>query len=119
MLSEPITSWWMDLATLLVQCRLRAGLSQRELAARAGTSAAAVCLYERGERVPRVDTLMRLVAATGHTLELTVAPPSRRVDVDANGRIFEDLLHLADRLPQRHAGELAAPPFAEVVRGAS
>ncbi len=100
----------MDVATLLTDARRRAGLTQRELAHRAGTSAAAVCLYERGERVPRVDTLTRLVAATGATLDLSVTPPAP-VDVAANGRTLADLLTLADHLPQRSAPRLEAPQF--------
>lgn len=58
----------MDVATFLRTCRSEAGLTQRQLADRAETSAAAVCHYERGTRVPRADTLVRLVAATGSTL---------------------------------------------------
>jgi transcriptional regulator with XRE-family HTH domain len=98
----------MDHATLLRTERRRAGLSQRELAARAGTSAAAVCLYERGERIPRTDTLARLLAAAGATLMLG-ARRSDAVDVAANGRALEELLDLADHLPQRHDDELRAP----------
>lgn len=101
----------MDVATLLTQCRTRAGLTQRELARRAATSAAAVCMYERGERIPRVDTLTRLIAASGSTLHLAAtAGPS--LDVHANARTLEELLALADHLPQRSAQNLAAPPFA-------
>jgi len=108
----------MDVATLLTRCRLRAGLSQRELARRAETSAAAVCLYERGERVPRVDTLTRLVAATGSTLELVATSPPP-LDLASNARELEELLALADQLPQRPAGNLEAPPFAALAhRGA-
>jgi transcriptional regulator with XRE-family HTH domain len=100
----------MDAGTLISFHRRRAGLSQRELATRAGTSAAAVCLYERGERVPGTTTLARLIAATGATLALDAVAP--RVDVDANGRTLVDLLDLVDRLPRRHAPHLTAPPFA-------
>lgn len=114
-LSNPITSAAMDAATLLTRARLRAGLSQRELADRAGTSAAAVCLYERGGRLPRVDTLARLVAATGATLELAAAPPSK-VDVEANALVLEELLALADRLPHRSVGRLRAPVLARAAR---
>ena len=103
----------MDVPTLLVQCRTRAGLTQRELAARAGTSAAAVCLYERGERIPRVDTLTRLVAATGSTLRLEAARPPP-IDVDANARTLVELLELADHLPRRSEPELRAPVFAAI-----
>ena len=100
----------MDVATLIATTRRLAGLSQRELAARARTSAAAVCQYERGERVPRVDTLRRLVAATGSALTLDAAPPPR-IDVAANGRDLEQVLGLADALPQRRDPELRYPPL--------
>lgn len=58
----------MDCATLIRIHRTRSGFSQRELAKRAATSAAAICLYETGQRVPRVDTLARILRATGATL---------------------------------------------------
>ena len=102
----------MDAATLLSRCRERANLSQRELARRADTSAAAVCLYERGVRVPRLDTLIRLIAATGWTLELAATPPPA-IDIQVNGRALEDLLDFADNLPKRRRDpELPSPPFA-------
>jgi transcriptional regulator with XRE-family HTH domain len=107
----------VDAATLLTRCRVRAGLTQRELARRAGTSAAAVCLYEQGERVPRIDTLTRLVAATGSTLELD-AVPGPAVDVAANARTLEELLDLTDHLPQRSARRLGVPPFAALAQRA-
>lgn len=107
----------MDPGTLLRAARARAGLSQRELAHRAGTSAAAVCLYETGARVPRVDTLARLVAATGATLRLSAVSGS--VDVEANGRALLEVLDLADHLPKRRDGDLAAPVFAHLVLGRS
>jgi transcriptional regulator with XRE-family HTH domain len=100
----------MDPATLIALCRRRAGLSQRELAARARTSAAAVCQYERGERVPRVDTLRRLVAATGTALTLE-APPVLPMDLAAKGRDLAQVLDLADLLPKRYEPDLAYPPL--------
>ena len=105
----------MDVATLLRDTRRRAGLSQRELARRAGTSAAAVCLYERGDRRPRVDTLERLLAAGGATLSLDalVGPV---IDLVARGEDLVAVLDLADRLPQRHDPELTFPPFRAQVR---
>ncbi len=104
------------MATLLRRTRRRAGLSQRELARRARTSAAAVCLYERGERVPRVDTLERLLAAAGAALSLdaSLAPA---IDLRARAEDVVAVLDLADRLPQRHSPTLEYPPFrAQVVR---
>ncbi|MDA8395617.1 MAG: helix-turn-helix transcriptional regulator, partial [Candidatus Dormibacteraeota bacterium] len=48
---------------MLRTTRERAGLSQRQLARRAGTSQAAVSCYERGTVSPSVRTLARLLAA--------------------------------------------------------
>ena len=104
----------MDVATLIRLARRRAGLTQRELAVKARTSAAAVCQYERGERVPRVDTLRRLIAATGTTLALDVpsAPP---LDVRAIGRDLVMVLGLADALPKRTEPELRYPVLASLL----
>jgi transcriptional regulator with XRE-family HTH domain len=55
--------------------RRRAGLTQTELAERAGTSQAAVSAYESGRRSPSVDTLVRILAATGLELRMRLAPP--------------------------------------------
>ena len=104
----------MDAATLIARCREQAGLSQRALAERAKTSAAAICLYERGERVPRVDTLARIVAATGSTLELDARPA--RIDLAANARALEELLELSDHLPRRSTDDLRFPVFRDLAR---
>jgi transcriptional regulator with XRE-family HTH domain len=101
-------------ATLLSTARRRAGYSQRELAQRAETSAAAICLYERGARVPRVDTLQRLLAAAGATLALD-AHHGPDLDLASRGADLVAVLDLADRLPQRHEPRLAFPPFRELV----
>jgi transcriptional regulator with XRE-family HTH domain len=82
----------MDAGTLISSHRRRAGLSQRELAARAGTSAAAVCLYERGDRVPGTTTLARLIAATGATLTLDAVESP--VDVVAKCLTLVEMIEL-------------------------
>jgi transcriptional regulator with XRE-family HTH domain len=64
-------------ATLLVAARLEAGMTQRELADRAGTSGAAVAAYERGTKEPRLSTLDRLFHAAGMTLRLSYGPRDR------------------------------------------
>jgi transcriptional regulator with XRE-family HTH domain len=56
-------------ASLLVQARRRAGLSQRELAARAGVAQQEIARYERGHVTPSLERLRTLIAACG--LELT------------------------------------------------
>jgi len=54
--------------SILRQIRRSAGLSQRQLAARAGTSQPAVARYERGVATPSWETLQRLAAACGRRL---------------------------------------------------
>lgn len=63
-----------DVAELLRRARATAGLSQRELARRAGTSSATLSQYETGRKAPRIDTLDRLLAACGHCLVLRAEP---------------------------------------------
>ena len=60
---------------LIRMARRKAGLSQTELAALAGTSQAAVSTYESGKRSPSVDTLCRILAATGHEVRMRLAEP--------------------------------------------
>jgi transcriptional regulator with XRE-family HTH domain len=49
----------------LARCRKRADLSQEELAVRASLHRTAVGQLERGERVARVDTLIKLAGSLG------------------------------------------------------
>lgn len=61
-------------AQLVAAAREAAGLTQRSLAVRAGTSAAAINRYERGRAQPDLDTLARVLAACGFELQLTMRP---------------------------------------------
>ena len=60
--------------SLLLQARLRADLSQRELARRSGTSQSTIAAYERGTKGPRFETLTRLLHAAGFDLRLRLEP---------------------------------------------
>lgn len=55
---------------LLRQARIRAGLSQAELAARAGVAQSVISVYESGRRRPALATLAALVEATGFDLDV-------------------------------------------------
>lgn len=55
---------------LVSVARSRAGLSQSELARRAGMTQSVISDYEAGKRQPSLPTLSKLIAATGH--ELTI-----------------------------------------------
>ncbi len=54
-----------DIATELIQARLRAGLSQAELAARMKTSQSTIARLESGQTLPSTKTLLRYAEATG------------------------------------------------------
>lgn len=72
----------MDAGALLRQRRLAHGLSQRELALRAGTRQATISRIENGHEVPTVDRLDQLLTAMGERLELDAVPldPERPPD---------------------------------------
>jgi Predicted transcriptional regulator with C-terminal CBS domains len=57
-------------AAEVARARRAAGLSQRELAERAGVNQAMVSRLEAGSRLPRLETLLALAEATGHALEI-------------------------------------------------
>lgn len=61
-------------AVLVTAARAEAGLSQRQLAERAGTSQPAVARYEAGRVVPDLATLSRLLTACGLSLRLGAVP---------------------------------------------
>ena len=59
----------MQPADLLVAARRSAGLSQDELARRAGTSRPTLSSYEHGHRSPTLQTAARILAAAGFALD--------------------------------------------------
>lgn len=97
---------------MLLDARTAAGLTQAELAARAGTSQATLSAYERGRKEPTVATLDRLLRATG--LRLTSEPVARqptRTELERASRQLADVLDLAATLPTRHERRLHYPPL--------
>ena len=71
---EPATA-----GALLRQARKRAGLSQVDLAARAGVTQSVISAYESGQRQPSIPALARLVDAAGFELTLGLRRPPRRL----------------------------------------
>jgi transcriptional regulator with XRE-family HTH domain len=80
----------MGTGALIRSTRERHGLTQAQLAVRAGTSQNAVSRLERDEISPSLDTIQRLLAAMGEQLELSVGRIHGDFDAD----------HLADSLAQ-------------------
>ncbi|WP_208026807.1 helix-turn-helix domain-containing protein [Rhabdothermincola sediminis] len=67
-------------ARLLAGARRRAGLSQRELAVRAGTSRGTLAEYETGKRDPRLSTALRLLRECGASLVEEGSAPASTPD---------------------------------------
>jgi transcriptional regulator with XRE-family HTH domain len=63
----------MDL-TIVSRIRTAAGLTQAELARRAGTSQSSIARLEAGAASPTLNTLERLARAAGVSLDIRVAP---------------------------------------------
>ena len=61
-------------AALLQLARIRSGLSQAQLADRAGVPATMISTYERDRRQPTLPTLLRLLEAAGFDLRMELVP---------------------------------------------
>jgi ribosome-binding protein aMBF1 (putative translation factor) len=67
------------LAAAVAKARLRAGLSQTELARRMKTTQSTVARLESGRGKPSTRTLTRVAKATGHRLKISFEPVRRSV----------------------------------------
>lgn len=68
----------MNVAATVHHARTRAGLSQADLARKAGTSQPALARYETGAAVPTLPTLERLLRGCGQRLELRISDADER-----------------------------------------
>jgi transcriptional regulator with XRE-family HTH domain len=71
---QTIMGWSPRSGGLLRVARLRAGLTQRELARRAGTSQSVIARIEQRRTDPSTATLARLLAAAGFELRAELTP---------------------------------------------
>jgi uncharacterized protein len=92
---------------LLRQARKRAGLSQVELAARAGVTQSVVSAYESGHRQPAIPALAALIDAAGYELVLGLRRQPRRL-----GRLSGPV----GRRVRRHRHDLIAAAAAHGVQ---
>ena len=104
----------MDAGSLIRSARERSGLSRRELARRAGTSASTLAAYEADRSAPSVATLERVLAAAGSRLEVSLRPAA--LDEEGRAAEIERLLTFADEVPLNRTGPLRYPPLAELQR---
>jgi transcriptional regulator with XRE-family HTH domain len=102
----------VEIGTTLRAVRSRAGLTQVELAARAGTSQATLSAYENGSKQPSLTTFERLLRAAGARLAVEPAVPRRVVPTRHAGTRLADVLALAEALPAQHDPDLRYPRLA-------
>ncbi|GAB2686539.1 helix-turn-helix domain-containing protein [Thalassiella azotivora] len=93
----------MQTGALLERARRSAGITQQELADRAGTSRTAVSAYEHGRKSPSLTTLQRLLQATGFDIDVRPHPRYRTV----TGRRGQQYVVPHD-LPDLNAGRALA-----------
>jgi len=86
---------------------VQSGLSQAELARRAGLPRSVVNAYVKGAREPGVEAISRLAAAGGLELKLDRRRPP--VDAERAGRILVQVLELAEALPFKPRAVLGYP----------
>lgn len=96
-------------AGLLQVARLKAGLTQRALAERAGVPTTMVSAYERDKRQPSLETLLRLLRAAGFELRMQLAALEDHDAVLAGIETARDPQERADRNTQLEAWRNATP----------
>jgi len=99
----------MSPATLIADILDRSGLSQAELARRAGLPRSVLNAYLKGHREPGAGALLRIAAAGG--VQLGVEKRMPPVDPERAGKILNQVLGLAEALPYRPRAEMAYPPL--------
>lgn len=102
----------MNPGALIRDARRRAGLTQRQLARRAGTSHSTLAAYETGAKSPNVTTLDRLVRAAGFELRPQLRATGPFADRRARGDALDAVLELAEAFPARHHRTIRYPRFA-------
>jgi transcriptional regulator with XRE-family HTH domain len=95
---------------LVAEIHRRSGLSQAELARRAGVPRSVLNVYLHGHREPGAEALRRIAAAGG--FDLTLAERRPPVDPERAGKILVQVLGLAEALPFRPRAEMQFPPLA-------
>jgi transcriptional regulator with XRE-family HTH domain len=87
----------MRSASLIREARLRAGLTQSELAERTGRDRSVVARWEQAVVAPSVETLLELVRACGFDLPLELLP----YDESRQDRLNKNLLLSPERRVRR------------------
>jgi len=87
-------------------------MTQAQLAVRTGVPQPLISAYERGRRQPGADMLLRLLAGTGHDVELRSTVEQSRSSAEKLALVCA----VAMALPARASGPLRYPSFRSLVR---
>jgi transcriptional regulator with XRE-family HTH domain len=89
---------------LIREARLRAGLTQTELAERSGRERSVIARWEQGAVAPSVDNLIAVIQACGFDLPLVLVPR----DTTRDARLDENRRLSPERRVERMLARLAA-----------
>ena len=88
-------------SALLTAARTHSGLSQREIAARAGTAQSVVARIERGLTDPRSGTLLRILSAAGLEVACELREP-----VAPDTHMLADVARILAMTPEQRLDEV-------------
>ena len=92
----------MRAADLIREARLRAGLTQYQLAQRSGRERSVIARWEQGAVSPSFDNLLEVIAACGFDLPLVLVPR----ESSGEERLEKNLLLTPERRAQRYLAKL-------------
>ena len=92
----------MRAADLIREARLRAGLTQYQLAERSGRERSVIARWEQGAVSPSFDNLLEVIEACGFDLPLVLVPRERF----GEERLEKNLLLTPERRAQRYLTKL-------------
>ena len=92
-------------AALIREARLRAGLSQQELAAKSGKDRTVIARWEQGVVAPSIDTLVELLRSCGYDIPLELVPYDSGLDERIKQIQMLSPERRVDRLLERRGGE--------------
>jgi transcriptional regulator with XRE-family HTH domain len=99
-------------ATLIREARLRAGLTQQELADRSGRQRSVIARWEQGTIEPSLETFLEIIGICGFELPTELVPR----DESANERLQKNVLLSPERRVQRalkaHSPDGSFDPYA-------
>jgi len=102
-------------ARQIQEARLLAGLSLRELAARAGTSHSTLLAYEQGRKTPAATTFLRILESAGYAVDIQLSKRIRERDGIPRGEELEAVLRLAGQFPAKITKRMDFPVLSRLL----